>query len=46
MESSLPEQSKVQIRLTTRHADIELPEDPGVLFVPTSEHPPKTRQIN
>ncbi|KAF2804323.1 WD40 repeat-like protein [Mytilinidion resinicola] len=29
-------QSKVQIRLTTRHSDIELPEDPGVLLVSTN----------
>ncbi|OCK75908.1 microtubule-associated protein YTM1 [Lepidopterella palustris CBS 459.81] len=29
-------QTKVQIKLTTRHADIELPEDPGVLLVSTS----------
>jgi hypothetical protein len=30
-------QSKIQIRLTTRHSDIELPEDPGVLLVSTSK---------
>ncbi|KAF2198254.1 hypothetical protein GQ43DRAFT_422828 [Delitschia confertaspora ATCC 74209] len=31
-----PSQAKVQIRLATRHEDIELPEDPGVLFVSTN----------
>lgn len=36
MDSSAPE-SKVQVRLSTRHADIELPEDPGPLLVSTGE---------
>ncbi|KAF2112381.1 ribosome biogenesis protein YTM1 [Lophiotrema nucula] len=36
MALALPDDVKVQIRLSTRHSDIALPEDPGALLVPTS----------
>lgn len=41
MDSSEQQQAaKVQIRLTTRHADLEVPEDSRLLYAPTCMVPP------